>query len=1146
MTFFELVEQVSDILQRHGRVTYRALQRQFDLDEAYLEDLKSELIEARQLALDEHGRLLVWAGGQTVSSGLADTVAARERVSLSYAPPHLTAKILASRNALQGERKQVTILFADIKGSTEIIEGLDPEEARRLLDPALHVMMDAVHRYEGTVSNVMGDGIMALFGAPLAHEDHAVRACYAALAMQAAMRDYAETRRRSHGIEMQIRVGLNSGEVVVRTISNDLHMDYSAVGPTTHLAARMEQLATPGSIRLTAATLRLAEGLVRVNALGAFPVKGLTDPVEVFELLGASAIRRRLQAAATRGLTRFVGRQAELDALNGAMEAVQAGSGQVVAIAGEPGVGKSRLLYEFVRSHRTHGWLVLESASMSYGKATAYFPVIDLLKRYVHIAEGDSPRTIRARVTGHILTLDETLHDTIPAFLSLLDALPEDSPFLQLEDAQRRQRTLAALTRVLLRESQVQPVLLVFEDLHWIDFETQALLDQLVANLATTALLLLVNYRPEYRHSWDNRPFYTQLWLDSLSPASAAELLQALVGNSAALEPLKQLLIARTEGNPFFLEECVRTLIETHALLGQPGQYRLAQELPTVQVPATVQAVLAARIDRLAPAEKHLLQTAAVVGTEVPLPLLQAIADLPEDALHRALAQLQSADFLYDMPLFPERAYTFKHALTHDVAYNSLLQEQRQGLHARIVAALEALYPDRLSDQVDRLAYHALRGGLWDKAVTYFRQAGKRALERSAYREAVAQFEQALTALQQLPEQRATYEQAIDVRFSLRGALLTLSEFDRMLTHMREAERLARLLEDPIRLGHISSYMARYLFLMGRHDQAMTAGEQALMLATQGADFALQVAGRMYLGQIHHAMGSYQQAIDILQPNTTALSGERRQERFLQVNLPSVTSRTYLAFCLAELGEFPTAMTYAEEGLQIAEMVEHPNSLAIACMGVGQVALLRGVLPTALAVLERFARLCQSAQIPLLASGATAALGYAYALAGRNSEAQRLLEPIQQSAVLPTPLSARVVVWLGAAWLCLERWEEASRLAQHALELALERQERGNQAWALWLLGELHGRRPSPALTQAETCYQQALVMATALAMQPLQAHCQHGLGRLWGQMGQSAPACTTLAAARDHYRALAMPFWLPQVEMALTQFSVPADGSSA
>src|SRR5712691_11105075 len=495
MDFYAILDQVIAVLRQRQRVTYRALKVQFQLDDDALEALKEELIEAQHLAADEAGRILVWSG-DAGPMPLTTAVPARpqDHVPLTYTPPYLAEKILTSRSALEGERKQVTGLFADLKDATELIRGLDPEAAQHLLDPALHHMMDAVHRFEGTVHQVLGDGIMALFGAPIAHEDHALRACYAALAMQAAMRVSTEEVRRTRGLELRMRVGLNSGEVVVRAIGNDLHMDYSAVGETTHLAARMEQLATPGTIRLTAATLRLVEGLVQVSALGPVPVKGLEEPVEVFELTGASTIRRRLQVGVARGLTPFVGRQTDLTALTEALERAGAGHGQVVALVGEAGVGKSRLVYECVHSYRTQGWLVLESASVSYGKATPYFPVIDLLKRYCHIEERDDSRTIRAKVTGQVLTLDATLQDTVPALLTLLDALPDNDPFLRLDPPQRRQRTLETLTRVLLHESQVQPLLLVFEDLHWIDTETQALLDRLIESLPTVHLLL-VNYR---------------------------------------------------------------------------------------------------------------------------------------------------------------------------------------------------------------------------------------------------------------------------------------------------------------------------------------------------------------------------------------------------------------------------------------------------------------------------------------------------------------------------------------------------------------------------------------------------------------------------------------------------------------------------
>jgi class 3 adenylate cyclase len=497
----------------------------------------------------------------------------------TYTPSYLAEKILTSKSALEGERKQVTVLFADLKGSMELLADRDPEEARQLLDAVLAHMMAAVHRYEGTVNQVMGDGIMALFGAPIAHEDHAVRASYAALRMQEAIGRYAEELRRQQGLDVQIRVGLHAGEVVVRAIGSDLHMDYTAVGQTTHLAARMEQLARPGTTLLTADTLRLVEGYVEVTPLGPVPVKGLPEPVEIYELVRAGLVRSRLQASVARGLTTFVGRGPEMEQLDQAWARAAAGQGQVVAGVGEPGVGKSRLFYEFTRSHHTHGWLQLASHSVSYGKATAYLPVLDLLKSYFQIDAQDDVRRRREKVTGKLLTLDRALEPMLPAVLALLEVPVEDPQWQAFDPPQRRRRTLEAIKHLLLRESQVQPLLVVFEDLHWIDAETQALLDSLVESLPTARLLLLVNYRPEYQHGWGSKSSYTQLRLDPLPPARADEFLQALLGEDASLASLTQLLITRTQGNPFFLEESVRTLVETGVLVGEHGGYRLGLPL---------------------------------------------------------------------------------------------------------------------------------------------------------------------------------------------------------------------------------------------------------------------------------------------------------------------------------------------------------------------------------------------------------------------------------------------------------------------------------------------------------------------------------------------------------------------------------------
>src|SRR4030095_2193476 len=473
----------------------------------------------------------------------------------SYTPRHLAEKILTSKSALEGERKQVTVLFADTKDSMELVADRDPEEARKLLDPVLEHMMAAVHRYEGTVNQVRGDGIMALFGAPLAHEDHAVRACYAALRMQESVKRDAEEVFRPHGVLIQIGVCLNSGDVVVRGIGSDLHMDYIALGQTTHLAARMEQLAAPGTVLLAPTTLQLAEGYLQVTARGPVAVRGLPEPIEVYEIVGPGAVRSRLHAAAARGLTRFVGRDREIDQLRRALEQAQGGHGQMVAVLGEPGVGKSRLYWEFMHSHRMHGWRLLESGSVSYGKTTASLPVVDLLKAYFQIGPRDDTRTIREKVIGRVLSLDRALEPALSALLARLEVPVEDAAWARLAPSQRRRRTLEAVTGLLFRESQVQPLLLLVEDLHWSDAETEAVLGSLVESLPTARMLLLVNYRPEYEHGWGHKSYYRQLRIEPLPAESAEDLLTGLLGTGPDLDTLKRTLIARTEGNPLFLEE---------------------------------------------------------------------------------------------------------------------------------------------------------------------------------------------------------------------------------------------------------------------------------------------------------------------------------------------------------------------------------------------------------------------------------------------------------------------------------------------------------------------------------------------------------------------------------------------------------------
>jgi class 3 adenylate cyclase/tetratricopeptide (TPR) repeat protein len=1071
------------------------------------------------------GKRFCGSCGAPVTVQVVDRFAAPD----GYTPKHLAERILSSKAALEGERKHVTVVFADIKGSMELLADRDPEEARKILDPVLERMMEAVHRYEGTVNQVMGDGIMALFGAPLAHEDHAVRACYAALRMQESISQYAEGIFRSHGVPLQIRVGLNSGEVVVRAIGSNLHMDYTAVGQTTHLAARMEQMATPGTILLAPATLLLAEGYVQVAARGPVAVKGLAEPVEIYALTGVSASRTRLHAAAARGLTRFVGRDAEIEQIRRALALAHEGHGQLVALVGEPGVGKSRLVYEFTHSHRTQNWLILEAASVSYGKATSYLPVIDLLKAYFKVHERETHREIREKVTGKLLTLDRTLEPILSAVLALLEVPVEDAHWQALDPPQRRQRTLDAVKHLLLRESQGQPVLVVFEDLHWIDAETQALLDGLVESLPTARLLLLVNYRPEYQHGWVSKTYYSQLRLDALPPESAGELLRALLGDDPGLEPLKRLLVRR--GNPFFIEESIRTLVETGALAGERGVYRLTRAIQAIEVPATVQVILTARIDRLPAEDKQLLQTASVIGKDVPFVLLHAVAEAAEDAVQRGLTHLQAAEFLYETRLFPDPEYTFKHVLTHEVTYGTLLQDRRKALHARIVGAIERSYPDRLTDHIELLAHHAFRGEVWDQAVRYLRQAGAKALARSANREAVGCFEQTLTALQHLPETRERREQAIELRFDLRTSLFPLGEFERIFDCLREAEALARTLDDQRRLGKLSVYLCHNLWITGHPMEALAFGKSAQTIAESLRDVRLQVTGNLYFGVACLGTGDYRAAEDSLLKVLPLLEGDLSRERLGLAGFPAVMARGYLAWAFADRGKFKEGIVHGQEGLRLAEALDHPYSLDYACWRLAQLQIARGEFSHAVGLLERGVALSREWNLTHPAARDAGILGYAYALSGRIAEGIPLLQHAVNAVEIMgfgayQPL---FLVYLGEAYVLADRLETALEVAGRALSLAREGGQRPYEAWALRLVGEVTVRRDPPE--HADGHYRDALALAEELGMRPLVAHCHLGLGKLYLRTGKRHEAQEHLSTATTMYREMDMTYWLEKAK---------------
>ena len=1041
--------------------------------------------------------------------------------------PIAAGSALAGLASPEGERKQVTVLCADMKDSLALLADRDPEDARRMLDPVLTLMMDAVHRYEGTVTKVLGDGITAIFGAPVAHENHAMRAVYAALRMQDGARRLSEQLRRGPGLNLQLRIGLNSGEVVVRSAGSDRHMDYTAVGQTTYLAAQMERLARPGATLLTAETARLAAGYLEARALHPVAVKGIAEPVAVLELIGPGPARHRLQAATVRGLSRFIGRDAELAQLRQALQRARAGDGRLVALVGEPGVGKSRVIREFADGPWIADALVLEGRPIVYRKTPSWLPVIDALRRYVGIEPGDDARAMREKIARRTLALDPKLEPVVPALLALADLEPDDPGWQALDPPRRRRRIQDGVASVILAESRRQPVVLIIEDLQRIDEETQTLLDHLVERLSGARLLIVVAYRPEYQHHWASRGGYAQLRIEPFASGPARALLDGLLGSDPALGPLKAMLIQRADGNPLFLEETVNALVETQALLGEPGARRLARPLESIEVPRSVHAVLAARIDRLSHEAKHVLQSASVIGKDLSYPVLAAIADLPEEALRAGLAQLQAGELLYEASFFPEIEYTFKHALTHDVAYGSLLHETRRALHARIVAAIERLYPNRLGEHVERLAYHALRGGLRERAVDYLRQAGARAAARSAHREAAAFYEQALEALEADGPRAEAVPTAVDLVFDLRASLAALGEFTRTLAHLRRAEERAESVGDSRRLGWISAYLTQSYYTIGQQTDAIRAAHRALEIGEALGDEALQIVANFGLGQAHHVLGAHPTAQRHLRRAVAAVDGPLRRERWGMAGLVSVASRMWLAASLADVGDFDEATACAREGLAIAQEADHPWSTAGSHMTLGVVLLGRGHLDEAAPVLDRgiaFAReMDLTAWLPMLLSARGMV---ASRLEPGGTGLGMIEEGVQRGAALRIlSRQAQRLTWLAEAYWLAGRADGAVAAAADAHRLAGEHGERGYAAGALRMLAQA---------TADVGHYEAALDASRSLGMRPVEALCHLGLATLAGRIGDEARAVEHGAHALEMLRAMDMRYWLAEAESAL------------
>jgi class 3 adenylate cyclase/tetratricopeptide (TPR) repeat protein len=1071
-----------------------------------------------------------------------NSVTANSLSPRSYTPRHLAEKILNSRSALEGERKQVTVLFADVKGSMELAEQLDPEEWHSILDRFFAILTEGVHRFEGTVNQYTGDGIMALFGAPIAHEDHAQRACHAALQVRDAVREYAKELRVRHGVPFGVRIGLNSGDVVVGRIGDDLRMDYTAQGLTVGLAQRMEARAESGHIVLSEHTARLVEGYFQLHALGRSKVKGASEPVGLFDLEGVSTSRTRFDVARVRGLTRFVGRGAEMDVLEAALARARAGNGQVIGVVAEAGTGKSRLCYEFAERCRAAGMRVIEGRCAAYGRNIPLLPILQIFRHYYGITEQDSDREARAKLAGRLLPLDEAYREVLPVLFEFFGVPDPDHPAPHI-DPELKQRQLFGVLRKLVQRGAEDTVALI-EDLHWIDGASAAWLEQWVDAIAGTRFVLLVNFRPEFEAPWVRRSYYQQLPLAPLSPEAVRHLLESLLGADPSTAGLADAIHARTGGNPFFTEEVVQSLIESGKLEGSAGDYRLTAPVETLDVPAGVHAVLAARIDRLAEREKQALQTAAVIGKEFSEPVLtQVLGNLaPRDAaaaeVAAALRTLTQAEFVYEQGLYPVAEYTFKHPLTQEVAYDTLLRERRARVHAAVARAAAEIYAEKLDEKSALLAHHCEQAGEARQAALWHKRAAEWAGVSNAP-ESLRHWERVRSLLRPLPHTSET------LQLGVTACVGHLNLCWRLGTPMADAKdifeegrRLAKEAGDVRAQAALHGTYGCALGLVGGDsDDYVHYSREAIRLADETEDPGLQIAQRAYLGYASTFAGRLSQGLESCETACRTLPADPALGAEFTGYSPFLGILNTQAWILARLGRLDEATMVCDRAEHLA--LAHGDIEVLTWMQLARIEV--DVVRDDAAAARRHANSAletgAKATTPQSLFVGPFALGIAHRLATAWAESIPMLEEALRFATSGSNrmFEGWVRAELSEAYLGGGELDRAEREAQAAVAVARAHHCRYDEARANLALAHTQLRRADArALARVE----QALVRAQALVdetgaqtYQPELHECRAQLAQLRGD----APAARReFEAAHRLYAEMGAP---AQVERLAKNF---------
>jgi class 3 adenylate cyclase/tetratricopeptide (TPR) repeat protein len=1055
---------------------------------------------------------------------------------LSYTPKHLADKILSARPSMQGERKQVTVLFADAANYTSMSEKLDPEEVRQIMDGCFEILLDEIHRYEGTVTQFTGDGAMALFGAPVAHEDHGQRACYAAIAIQRALEGYGDRVRKECGVDFKMRVGLNSGPVIVGSVGNDLKMEYTAVGDTVNLASRMESAAKPGAVLVSENTYRMVRNFFEFQPLGKLRVKGKEAPVEAYELVKVGEAATRFEAAVARGLTRFVGREKEMASLKEAFEKARAGSGQVVGIVGEAGVGKSRILLEARGMLPTGEYTYLEGRCLHYGGSMAYLPFLDVLRVYFNIEEGDREFIIKKKMSQKVSQLDEKLKDILPPLQDILSLKVEDEDYLKLDPPLKRVKIFESIRDLLIRESQNRPLVLAIEDLHWIDRTSEEFLDYLIGFLPHTRILLLLLYRPEYTHQWGSKSYYSQIGVDQLSLASSAELVRAILEGGEVAPELRELILTRTAGNPLFMEEFTHALVENGSIKKRNHQYVLGRKPSEIQVPDTIQGIIAARMDRLEENLKRTMQVASVIGRDFAYRILQTITGMREE-LKSYLINLQGLEFIYEKSLFPELEYIFKHALTQEVAYNSLLVKRRKEIHDRIGKAIEELYQDRLEEFYEMLAHHFSKSENLEKAYQYLRLSSVKTGLRSALWESIRLGSEAIDVLKRMPDTDENKRRSVEMRLLLSGPMSGQGFPGDSLKMMEEGARLAEELDDNRSLANLWGTISMYHSQKGDLHRAYEFAAKAFQAAELTGDVELVATNGFELCLACTVRGEFTRVSEVAPRVLQVLEEAQMQKRwdlgkYYNLNLYSAIL-SYYGVSLGYLGDFERGQAFCENACRFAEEVGNMHTLSAVEYAYSILACLRGDAKRALEHAQKAIKYSEQTEMVILLWIAPTQLGHVYYLLGELETARQHFEKrleIYRSTEYPMALSWN---YYGLGMVCLDSsdLQSARSNINESLKLSQRYGEKVQEGLSTVALGRVTSKADLSQSARAEEYILQGIKMLEELKCKPYQAQGYLSLGELYADLGQKQKALESLNKAEAMYREMGMDYWLRRAQ---------------